>query len=189
MAAPLWRFGWAIECRSISISFLQNLFELAELEKSLPFFAQAEVLQRGPNTLTFTVQRARPIKLSFFGGLSFGRIGEPERTTDGILSVASLLDLAGTKAAVVQVRAEAKDYRDVLALMRAGVPLATLLAAGKALYREQFNPLITLKALSYFGDGDLGILSAHDKSGLISAVHAVGELPNIERIASRISLP
>ena len=131
----------------------------------------------------------KPVKLSFFGGLSLGRIGEPEKTMDGILRVASLLDLAGTKAGVVQVRAEAKDYRDVIALMRAGVPLATLLAAGKALYRDQFNPLITLKALSYFGDGDLVTLSAEDKEVLISAVRAVGELPNIERIASRIALP
>src|SRR5688572_5162412 len=130
--------------------FSSEEFRVSELEKSLPFFAKAEVAQRKDNTLTFSVYRDRPIKLSFFGGLTFGRVGEPAETNDGVLSVASLIDLGGTKASVVQVRAEAKDYRDVLALVKAGIPLSEMLAAGQALYGDQFNPLITLKALSYF---------------------------------------
>jgi hypothetical protein len=61
--------------------------------------------------------------------------------------VASLLDLAGTKVSVIQMRAEAKDYLDVDALMRlGGVDLATALAAARALYGPTFNPEVTLKA-------------------------------------------
>jgi hypothetical protein len=57
------------------------------------------------------------------------------------LKVASLLDLAGTKASVIQVRAEAKDYLDLDALMRlGGVDLATALSAAHALYGQTFNP-------------------------------------------------
>ena len=37
-----------------------------------------------------------------------------------ILNVAYLLDLAGAKASVIQVRAEAKNYVDIDALMRLG---------------------------------------------------------------------
>ena len=42
-----------------------------------------------------------------------------------------VLDLAGTKAAVVQQRPEAKDYVDLDAMMGAGVGLPTALAAAK----------------------------------------------------------
>ena len=63
-----------------------------------------------------------------------------------------VLDIAGTKATVVQKRAEVKDYLDLDALLQAGVDLPSALAAGQVVYGRRFNPLITLKALSYFGD-------------------------------------
>jgi hypothetical protein len=62
------------------------------------------------------------------------------------------LIIAGAKAAVIQKRAEAKDYLDIDALINSGVELATMLAAGLAVYGRSFNPMITLKALSYFDD-------------------------------------
>ncbi len=69
-----------------------------------------------------------------------------------------MLDAAGTKASVIQVRAEAKDYLDLDALMILGkVDLATALAAVHALYGPTFNPEVTLTALSYFDDGIYGI--------------------------------
>ena len=43
--------------------------------------------------------------------------------------VAALVDLAGMKAAVVQQRAEAKDYIDLDALLQAGIELPTALSA------------------------------------------------------------
>jgi hypothetical protein len=104
-----------------------------------------------------------------------------------VLAVASLLDLAGTKASVVQMRAEVKDYRDVLALLNAGISLETLLAAGQALYADQLNPIISLKALSYFGDGDLSQLSAKEKATLTEVVRLVDRIPRLERVSDRLS--
>ena len=49
-------------------------------------------------------------------------------------------------------RAEAKDYIDIDALLLHGIDLARILAAGTVVYGRRFNPLITLKALSYFND-------------------------------------
>jgi Nucleotidyl transferase AbiEii toxin, Type IV TA system len=167
--------------------FSSEPFHPAALEIRLPFFDQAQVAQRQENTLTFHTTRGHPVKLSFFGGLSLGRVGEPETTSDGVVAVASLLDIGGTKMATVQTRAEAKDYRDICGLLRAGLPLSQLLAAGQALYGESFNPLITLKALSYFGDGDLGELSASERSTLLTAVQNVGAIPELPRIASKLS--
>ena len=102
--------------------------------------------------------------------------------------MASLLDLAGTKANVVQLRAEAKDYRDIDAILRDGrIDLVTALAAAQAIYGKQFNPQITLKALSHFADGDLPRLARTTKDRLARAARDVDldELPMIARSEPR----
>jgi len=101
------------------------------------------------------------------------------------LYVASLLDIAGTKMAVVQKRAEAKDYLDIDALLRHGVDLATAVAAGSVVYGRSFNPLITLKALSFFDD--VPMLSGKVRERLSAAVAAVDvtRLPVLTAYAPR----
>jgi hypothetical protein len=167
--------------------FSSEPFQVVELEAKIPFLEGAEIAQRKENTLSVTVVRGGPVKVSFFGGLSFGRVGEPEISEDGVVALASLLDIGGLKTSVVQVRAESKDYRDVIALLHGGISLSTLLAAGKALYGEQFNPLITLKALSYFGDGDLDSLTEPEKETLLWAVQRVGEIPVLSKSSPKLS--
>ena len=53
---------------------------------------------------------------------------------------------------MVQKRAEAKDYLDIDVLIQHGIDLPTALAAGRIVYGRSFNPMITLKALSFFDD-------------------------------------
>jgi hypothetical protein len=90
------------------------------------------------------------------------------------LQVASLLDLAGTEASVVQSRAEARDHIDMDALMRLGkTDLPTALAAAGRIYGEAFNPEITLKALCYFEDGNLRGLPEDLKLRLATAAREV----------------
>jgi hypothetical protein len=99
------------------------------------------------------------------------------------MRVASLLDLAGTKASVLQLRAEAKDYIDLDALLRSGqVDLPTALSAAGELYGTSFNPEITLKALSYFDDGNLRDLP---DAMIVTAAREVDldHLPTIARLA------
>jgi hypothetical protein len=115
------------------------------------------------------------------------RLAPPHVAKDNGLKIASLIDLAGTKASVVQMRAEAKDYRDIDALMTLGkVSLPTALAAAQRLYGSSFNPEITLKALSYFGDGDLRALPEEVKNRLAAAARDVDleRLPDIDRAIS-----
>ena len=52
----------------------------------------------------------------------------------------------------MQQRAQPRDYLDIDALISHGIDLARVLAAGAIVYAHSFNPLITLKALSYFDD-------------------------------------
>jgi hypothetical protein len=94
--------------------------------------------------------------VSFFGVPGFPRLTPPLVSNDNELKIASILDLAGTKASVVQLRAEAKDYRDIDALITKGnITLPMALTAAQALYGVSFNPQIALKSLSFFDDGDL----------------------------------
>jgi len=53
----------------------------------------------------------------------------------------------------VQSRSNSKDYID--ALLRAGINLEDAFGAAVAVYGLTFQPLLTLKALSFYGDGDL----------------------------------
>jgi hypothetical protein len=95
-----------------------------------------------------------------------------------------MIDLAGTKASVIQVRAESKDYVDIDALMRFGnISLPTALSAAQEIYGSSFNPEITLKALSYFDDGNLRELPDELKQRLAMAAREVDldRLPELTR--------
>ena len=84
-------------------------------------------------------------------------------------------------------RAEAKDYRDIAAMLRAGVSLAKGLAAARELFGPNFQPSESLKAMVYFEDGDLRTLTQEDKSILVNAVSAVRELPRVAIVSSRLA--
>ena len=102
------------------------------------------------------------------------RLQPPLVAPDNGLQIASLLDLAGTKASVVQMRAEAKDYIDIDAMLTDGrIDLPAALASARAIYGAQFNPQITLKALSYFEDGNVKTLPDAMKRRLARAAAAV----------------
>jgi hypothetical protein len=168
--------------------FSSESFSPEKLLSSLRLFSEAKVLQNVSQTLTVSIYRGGEVKLSFFGGLELGRVGEPEQTDDESFAVASLLDLAGMKAAVVTQRAESKDYIDLLALMENGINLADAIGAARAIYGRHYNPAITLKSLAYFGDGDLHRLSPTQKSRLteIATDHSL-DLPEIARLSNKLA--
>lgn len=175
--------------QSADFDFFGNQpFDQAKLTTDIPFMRAARIIQREPNSLSGIVDRGGPVKLSFFGVPGLPRLAPPHIAPDNGLQVASLLDLAGTKANVVQLRAEAKDYRDIDAILRDGlIDLPTALAAAQALYGAPFNPQITLKALSHFADGNLPRLAKATKDRLAKAAREVDldRLPTIGRPAPR----
>jgi hypothetical protein len=144
------------------------------------FLRGAQVTQRDPGSLSCIVDRGGPVKLSFFGVPKLKRLRAPLIAPNGV-RVASLFDLAGAKARVVQVRAEAKDYIDLDAMIGHGIALPVALACARAIHGEEFNPQITLKALTYFDDNDLRKLPEAVKERLVRAVAAVDldRLPDI----------
>jgi hypothetical protein len=161
--------------QSVDFDFFGNrALDPNALTLAIPFLVGATVTQREPNTLSCTVDRGGPVKLSFFGVPALPRLRAPSIAADTGLRIASLLDLAGTKARVVQMRAEARDYLDIAAVLDDGrIDLPTALAAARAMYGTEFNPQITLKALAYFDEGDLQKLPRAVKDRLAEAVRAV----------------
>ena len=146
------------------------------------FLRDSTPVQKAANALTCEVDRGGLVRVSFFGAPSVHLLEPPSVAPDNRLHVASLLDLAGMKAALVQKRAEAKDYLDVDAIIQSGrVDLSTALAAARAIYGSVFRPELTLKSLSFFGDGTLPTLPEDVRHRLVEAVRTVNlnELPRI----------
>ena len=130
------------------------------------------------------------VKLSFFGDLGMGRVGTPTQTDDGIVSVASPLDLLGTKLKVITQRAEAKDYIDIAQLLRDGSSLSQGLGAARSMYGSAFAPAESVRALTFFNDGDLAKVNAKTRQELrveAARVSQMFPIPIIEIAGRQLS--
>lgn len=161
--------------------------DVDRLRAALPILAASgtTVLQSRPNTLT--VLTPDHVKLSFFGGLDFGRVGRPDLTNDEVMLVASAVDLLALKLKVIFQRIEAKDYRDIAALLNAGLDLPHGLAAAEALFGSAFAPAEALKALVYFKGGDLDTLTPREKNTLVAAATRTRSLPLVPLAARTLT--
>jgi hypothetical protein len=167
--------------------FSHDPLDHAALERAAPWVLESEALQIEPNTRTVLVRaNDGSVKVSFFGAITFGRVGEPDVTEDGLVRVASLLDLAGTKVKALLQRVEAKDYLDIAALLETGVPMGHILGAAKALFGPAFNPLVARKTLAYFEGGDLADLPGSVKHRLVAASIEDVETPVLVKRSTRL---
>lgn len=156
--------------------------EKASIESAFHFMRDARRLQEAENTLVVgAMMPAGLVKISFFGGLSLGRINDPLTTRDSVLLVASLEDLLATKLKAILDRAEAKDYLDIAAMLSAGTSLERALSAFAKMYRT--DPALPLRALGFFQDGDLRSLPKIDQDRLRAARDRVSTIPDVELLA------
>ena len=160
------------------------------LRKAIPKLELAEVIQDEPNSWSLLARNdddGRPVKLSFFGGLSFGRVGEPALTDNRELALASLDDLLGHKLKVLLQRVELKDYIDIAALLRNGADLERGLGAARTLFGPTFPPAEALRALTYFKEGNVTALGEDDRAFLRAAVSKVSSAQRVERVSIRLT--
>lgn len=124
------------------------------------------------------------MKLSFFGGLKLNRVHEPDVAADNRIQVASLVDVAATELTTIQQRAQARHYEDLCAIVCSGISLADALAAAGAVYGQEFNGALSLKALTYFADGDLPGLSAATQKKLRTLASEINlkQIPRLQAI-------
>ena len=159
--------------QSVDFDFFTNRPLDKKTILALPFLEGAAVLQDSMDTLSF--RTAEGVKLSFFGGINFGRITSPTKI-DGVW-VASLDDLLATKLKTLFDRLEVKDYRDIAAILRAGYDLSCGLACGESLFGRAFVSLEAMKILTWFNERELDTLTQEDRETLMTAVHGVEEIP------------
>ena len=175
--------------RSIDFDFFRSEpLDKDQLRVKFAFVKGAAVLQDTPDTQVILAEMpAGPVKISFFGSIGFGRVRDPLQTRDGVLLVASLDDLMATKLKATLDRAEAKDYRDIAAMISAGVSLSLGLSA----FRQMFNgePAQVLRAIGYFKDGDLNTLGQADQQLLRSARDEVEVLPDVLLKSRSLAVP
>jgi hypothetical protein len=89
--------------------------------------------------------------------------------------------------AVIQTRAEAKDYLDIDALLRPGLSIEEMLGAARAVYGEQFSPMISLKALAWFKDRNLPGLPEPLKEKVRRAAGDVKQIPDLKPLPGGIA--
>ncbi len=137
------------------------------LRQACPFIAGRPALREDGDS--FIVRTAGGVLLSFFGGIDNGRVGLPDTAPENGLPVASALDLLATKLKTILQRAAARVYADIAALLRSGLGLERGLGAARALYGPGYPPMESVRALCWFGDGDLDTLGEEDRRLLADA--------------------
>jgi hypothetical protein len=71
-------------------------------------------------------------------------------------------------------------------MVASGIQLEDGLGAGKALFGKAFQPSEALKAMAYFGDGDLRDLPREVRGSLVRNSSSVGEIPVLQLLSSRL---
>jgi hypothetical protein len=97
----------------------------------------ASVNRASPNNLEVTTESG--VHLAFFGAMRIQCVAEPSRVEGNGLVVASVFDLAGTKAKAILDRSEWKDYVDLSALVRAGHALPDIIGYATTISRHCSN--------------------------------------------------
>lgn len=173
--------------RPDDFSFLSaEPFDPLQLLDRIPCLRDAEVIRRGNAVLTCIVDRGGIVRVSFSGGGVRRRVEDPEFAEPPGIEVASVVDLAAATVQAVQSRSSAKDLLDVDAIVRlGGISLSEALGAATAVFGDRFNPILTLKALTFFGDGDLHTVPDSVRERLVRAVQEVDP----DRIPQLIARP
>lgn len=170
--------------------FSSEPLDIKVLYQELTFLKDSQIIQEESNALSVLVpgpqSEEQMVKVSFFGNLKMGRVDTPLTTDDGVMQVASLNDLMAAKLKVILQRAEYKDYFDIASMIKAGISLENGLGAARSMFGNAMQPSESLKALTYFNDGDLQKLSLEDKSYLSTAAQAVRSVPTISLRSERL---
>jgi hypothetical protein len=180
-------------CLGHRVSLDFDFFRAAPLDKdalhsALPLVSEGSILQDSVDTLAVSVMTGSgAVKLSFFASIRFGRIGDPLQTADGVMLVASIDDLMATKLKAILDRAEARDYRDIAAMLRHGASLERGLGGFQTMFKGE--PATVLRALGWFKDGDLPSLSSADRDLLTVARDRVRDVPSIAVASGGLAVP
>ena len=144
----------------------------------------SEISQQTDNSLSF--KTANNVKFSFFGKIEFVKFSGKILGDDGILQLADCKSLLITKLKVSCERAEYKDYKDIVEILKTKqISLEEGLCGVRQYFGDKFPLIQIIKGLSYFEDGDLYRLSCEDKNILFNAIKNVN-ITKISQTKSKI---
>jgi hypothetical protein len=170
--------------------FCFNNIDVEKIQQDIPLLKNAKILQKERNALTCLVNISGFVQISFFGLPQLKQIFPSLVVSENSIKIASLLDLGGMKAVTVQHRAEFKDYIDIYTLLKVtNINLSSMLKMGLEIYGSNFNPQISLKALSFFEDGDLSRLTSLQKKEIVAEVKKVNldKLPHHSDLQNQLN--
>lgn len=177
---------------SVDFDFFASApLDLDGLVGAWPELGRAPVIRQQPDAFAvFVERRGLPVRVSFFGALRNGRVGDPEATVDGVLRLASRRDLLAHKLKVILQRAEGKDYQDIAALLADGLTLAEGLGAACALF-PGFPVMESARALGYRDDiGEPERVGPASAAALDAAVAGLpAAIPRIAVLSADMAAP
>ena len=128
-------------------------FVPTDLLDELGWLGRVTINDAAPNNLVITT--ASDVNLSFFGEMRIASVAEPAMVEENGVVIASIFDLAGTKARTILDRSEWKDYVDIATLVRNGHTIPEIAGYALTVFEPMFEfPVaVFLRSLAWFGDG------------------------------------
>lgn len=168
--------------------FSADGFTPAGLLDDLGWLGRPEVVDMDEDSLV--VIEPGGVQLAFFGGLKLQAVAEPSLVSDNGLVVASVFDLAATKAKAILDRSEWKDYVDIATLIERGHGLTDIIGYATTVFDRQFAfpALVFLRSLVWFKDGTAPDVPDTARAILEAAVHDIdlADIPIVEPFRATI---
>ena len=157
--------------------FSPKHFIPTDLLARLAWLGRVTIGRSAPNTLELST--AGGVRFSFFGEMRLRTVAEPSIVDENGLVVASIFDLAGTKAKAVLDRSEWRDYVDIATLLRHGQRLPDIIGYAATIFEPlfEFPAAAFLRALVYFEEGTAPEVADDMRreleAAVIDAAHAI----------------
>ena len=168
--------------------FSAEPFAPTDLLEKLAWLGRVTVNHASANNLVVTTPSA--VNLSFRGDMGILCVAEPAISDDNGVVVASIFDLAGTKAKAILDRSEWRDYVDIATLLRNDLVLADIIGYATTIFGPlfEFPAAIFLRSLVYFEEGTAPGIPDDMKRELEVAVAQTsrGQIPVVAAYASSI---
>lgn len=181
---------WRGHRQSVDFDFFSSEpFAPRDVLASLSWLGRVEILDSKQDTLT--IMTPSEVRLSFFGGMDLQVVAQPSLAPDNGVVLASIFDLAGTKAKALLDRSESKDYLDIDELLAPELTLPDIVGFATTIFEPSFvfPGALFLKCLVSLEDGTAPDVPADVRARLEDAVRDAwqSEIPVIGPFASRIT--
>lgn len=177
------RFGHR---QSVDFDFFSTeTFMEEDILNMLPFLNTCEKTQSEDNSYSYQTEYGA--RITFLGGINFGRLGYPDMDVDTGIQIASLKDLFALKLSAACARVELKDFMDIAELLKHKFPLDEAISGVRTLIKGMLPAQTIVKTLMWYEDLRLEKLPQEDKDIIMQACARMNfNMINIERVSDML---